>query len=155
MPSVITCPALKWMQEGSLRISSDKAWQFSLPGNGEIIEMLALATGKQFLVPLGSWVASIVLATAAYSLAVRFSNGAKAPALCAILVVFSIPMVEFQAFSAYVDIFGTGFLFAAHVSEWWIYPWTEWLNSFGDDVPTVYGKASGLGGAFATFVVVG
>jgi hypothetical protein len=289
--------ALKWLQEGSLRISSDKAWQFSLPGNGEIIAMLALATGKQFLVPLGSWVASIVLATAAYSLAVRFSNGAKVPALSAILVVFSMPMVEFQAFSAYVDIFGTGFLFAAvtlwthryhsqivaegttpvqslslgalavsglacgvslgtkttflpycamflagviyilwkerhihkepvsllvgiflvgillpstfwnvralhatgnpiypipvslgsheiftgfqpatkllvddppggpsnqgdhkfvrHASEWLIYPWTEWLNSFGDDVPTVNGEASGLGGAFATFVVVG
>jgi hypothetical protein len=289
--------ALRWLQEGSLRIPSDKAWQFSLPGNGEIIEMLALATGKQFLVPLGSWVASIVLATAAYSLAVSFSNGAKAPALSAILVVFSIPMVEFQAFSAYVDIFGTGFLFAAvtlwthryhsqivaerttpvqslslgalavsglacgvslgtkttflpycamflavviyilwkerhihkesvsllvgiflvgillpsvfwnvralqatgnpiypipvslgtheiftgfqpatkllvddppggpsnqgdnkfvrHASEWLIYPWTEWLNSFGDDVPTVYGEASGLGGGFATFVLVG
>jgi hypothetical protein len=289
--------ALRWLQEGSLRISSDKAWQFSLPGNGEIVEMLALATGKQFLVPLGSWVASIVLATAAYSLAVRFSNGAKAPAFSAILVVFSIPMVEFQAFSAYVDIFGTAFLFAAvtvwthryhsqivaerttpvqslslgalavsglacgvslgtkttflpycamflagviyilwkerhihkepvsllvgiflvgvllpsafwnvralqatgnpvypipvslgtheiftgfqpatkllvndppggpsnqgdnkfvrHVSEWLIYPWTEWLNSFGGDFPTVYGEASGLGGAFATFVVVG
>lgn len=292
--------ALRWLQEGSLRVPIDKVWEFSLPGNGEIIQMLALATGKQFLVPLGSWVASMVLAIAAYALAVRFSGGAKTPAWAAILVLFSIPMVEFQSFSGYVDIFGTAFLFAAvtlfgyrydsalaavkpgqarslsltalgvsalacglsagtkttflpycallcvaaicilwrerrihklpvallacvmiigillpsafwyvrdlratgnplypmpvalggHVifpgyeeaasnaekplidhppggaqefgdnkfvrrrTEWWIYPWTEWLRNAGD-FRVVYGEGSGLGGAFATFVVVG
>jgi hypothetical protein len=292
--------ALRWLQEGSLRVPVDKAWQFSLPGNGEVIEMLALATGRQFLIPLGSWVSSIVLAIAAYPFAVRFSGGMKAPAFAAILVLFSIPIIEFQTFSAYVDLFGTAFLFAAvalfgyryhsgieaekttpaqslsltalafsalacglslgtktpflpyctlffgtaiyvlwrerrihnkpfalasgvvvigillpsgfwyirdlratgnplyptqislgshvilpgyetvmshaeklliddppggsanfgdekfvrHQSEWWIYPWTEWLKNVGD-FPTVYGEASGLGGAFATFVVVG
>ena len=292
--------ALRWLQEGSLRVPIDKAWEFSLPGNGEIIQMLALATGKQFLVPLVSWVASIVLAIAAYPLAVRFSSGTKAPALAAILILFSIPIIEFQTFSAYVDLFGVAFLFAAvtlfghryrsgiaaekptqapslsltalavsalacglslgtkttflpycalffgaaicilwrerrmhnkplallasvvvigillpsafwyvrdlqatgnplypmpislgrhvifpgyesvasnaekllidhppggaqeygdkkfvrHQSEWWIYPWTEWLKNAGD-FPIVYGEGSGLGGAFAAFVVVG
>lgn len=105
--------ALRWLQEGSLHIPIDKAWEFSLPGNGEIVQMLALATGRQSLVPLGNWVSSIVLAIAAYSLAVRFSRGAKAPAFAAILVLFSIPIIEFQTFSAYVDLFGTAFLFAA------------------------------------------
>ena len=38
--------AVRWLQEGSLRVPMNKAWQFSLPGNGEIIQMLALATGK-------------------------------------------------------------------------------------------------------------
>ena len=292
--------ALRWLQEGSLRVPSDRAWQFCLPGNGEIIEMLALATGKQFLIPLGSLVSGVVLAIAAYPLAVRFSGGTKAPAFAAILVLLSIPIIEFQTFSAYVDLFGVASLFAAvalfghrydsgvagekttqtqslaltvlaisalacglslgtkttfvpycalffgivmyilwrerrlhnrplallagivvtgmllpsafwfvrdlqatgnplyptpislgrhvifsgyesgasnvkelliddppggsanhgdkkfvrHQSEWWIYPWTEWLNTAGD-FPVVYGEASGLGGAFATFVVVG
>jgi hypothetical protein len=295
--------ALRWLQEGSLRIPVDKAWEFSLPGNSEIIQMFALATGKQFLIPLGSWNSSIVLAIAAYAFAVRFSSGSKAPAFAAILVLFSIPIIEFQTFSAYVDLFGTAFLFAAvilfghryhsgiaalrevkttqarslsltavafsalacglslgtkltfipycalffataiyilwrerrihnkplavlvsvvvigmllpsafwyvrglqatgnpfyptaislgrhvifpgyesvtshpekllieilpggtanhgdkkfvrHQSEWWIYPWTEWLRNAGD-FPIVYGEASGLGGAFATFAVVG
>jgi hypothetical protein len=292
--------AVRWLQEGSLRVPMNKAWQFSLPGNGEIIQMLALATGKQFLIPLGSWVSSVVLAIAAYPLAVRFSGGMKAPAFAAILVLFSIPIFEFQTFSAYVDLFGTAFLFVAvtlfghryypwiatekttqasslsltalavsalacglslgtkttflpycvlffgaaiyilwrerrihnkplallssvvvigmllpsafwyvrdlqatgnplyptpislgrhvifpgyvsvmsnveelliddppggtaehgdkkfvrHASEWWIYPWTEWLKSAGV-FPIVYGEASGLGGAFAGFVVVG
>jgi hypothetical protein len=91
----------------------DKAWEFSLPGNGEIIQMLALATGKQFLIPLGNWVAGIVLLLAAYPIALRFSKGLKSPALAAILILFSIPIIEFQTFSAYVDLFGTAFLFAA------------------------------------------
>jgi hypothetical protein len=105
--------ALRWLQEGSLRIPVDNAWEFSLPGNGEIIQMLALATGKQFLVPLENWVASIVLMIAAYSIAVRFSKGMKHPGFAAILILFSIPIIEFQTFSAYVDLFGTAFLFAA------------------------------------------
>lgn len=288
--------ALRWLQEGTLRVPADKAWQLSLPGNGEIVQMLALATGRQSLTALGSWISGVALAIAAYPLALGFSNGRKAPAFAAILVVFTIPMIEFQVFSAYVDLFGTAFLFAAvalfahryraplvsepttrsqsfshaavvvsalacglslgtkttflpycvlfmgaavyvlwkerrihhqpvprllsvfllaillpsvfwpiralqatgnplyptpvsvgsHVifpgyqpqakllideppggsakhgdqkfvrrpSEWLVYPWTEWLNSFGV-FPTVYGEASGLGGAFASFVIVG
>jgi hypothetical protein len=292
--------AVRWLQEGSLRVPVNRAWEFSLPSNGEIIQMLALATGKQSLIPLGNWLAGIVLLIAAYPIAMRFSKGLKPPALAAILILFSIPIIEFQTFSAYVDLFGTAFLFAAvalfgyryhsgieaekttpaqslsltalafsalacglslgtktpflpyctlffgtaiyvlwrerrihnkpfalasgvvvigillpsgfwyirdlratgnplyptqislgshvilpgyetvmshaeklliddppggsanfgdekfvrHQSEWWIYPWTEWLKNVGD-FPTVYGEASGLGGAFATFVVVG
>lgn len=295
--------ALRWLQEGSLRVPTDKAWQFSGLGNGEIIEMLALATGRQSLVPLVSLLSIVVLAFAAYALAVKFGGGTKSPALAALLIVFSIPMIEFQTFSAYVDLFGVAFLFAAvtlfrdrynsdsapdqeaktaqarslsltavafsalacglslgtkltfipycalffgiaiyilwrerrihnrplallvsivvigmllpsgfwyvrdlqatgnplyptpvslgghaifpgfeavapdannllvydppgglsdhgdrkfvhHRSEWWIYPWTEWLRESGS-FPTVYGEASGLGGAFAAFAVVG
>ena len=287
--------ALRWLQQRSLQIPANSAWQFTLPGNCEIVAMLALATGRQALAALGSWVASTVLAIAAYLLALKFSNGAKGPALAATLVVFTIPVIEFQTFSVYADLFGTAFLFAAialfahryhspgisetmrverfsyaalfgsalacglslgakttfvpysilfvasvvyilskerslhqkpvsmlltlfligmllptafwyvraqhatgnplypigvsignhvvlrgyqpetrHVvdeppggasnhgdmksvrrpAEWFIYPWTEWLNSFGA-FPAAYGEASGLGGAFAAFVTVG
>jgi len=290
--------ALRWLQEGSLHIPVSKTWRLSVLGNGEILMMLALATGKQAFVVLGNWISLIVLLISVFSLAERFTNGKKAPAYAVLLIVLSIPIVEFQVFSAYVDLFGTAFLFAAvtlflnhyraedlaaptrgkarlslsaigvsalacglsfgtkltfcpycalyfsvvaltlwrertihkksvafligmvivgvllpsvfwygrafeatgnplypmriaigdHVifpgyesvgsnagklllpdntflyrgegkfvrraSEWWIYPWTEWLRTPGD-FPVVYGEASGLGGAFATFVVVG
>ena len=105
--------AVRWLQEGSLRVPVNRAWEFSLPSNGEIIQMLALATGKQSLIPLGNWLAGIVLLIAAYPIAMRFSKGLKPPALAAILILFSIPIIEFQTFSAYVDLFGTAFLFAA------------------------------------------
>jgi hypothetical protein len=105
--------ALRWLQEGSLRVPIDKAWQFSGPGNGEIIQMLALATGRQFLIPLGNLLSSVVLGIAAYPIAVKFGGGMKAPALATILIILSIPIIEFQTFSAYVDLFGVAFLFAA------------------------------------------
>lgn len=287
--------ALRWLQEESLRFPVNSAWQFTLPGNCEIAAMLALATGRQYLASLVNCVSSLVLAIAAYPLALRFSKGEKAAAFAAVLVVFTIPMVQFQTFSVYADLFGTAFFVAAvtlfahcyhsqilcetmpvqrsslavlaasalacglslgtkttfvpycalffgivvyvlwkersihnkpvsvllslflagillpsafwygraqyatgnllypmqvsvgthvifpgyqlvtkhvvdeppggasnhgdrkfvrHASEWFIYPWTEWLNGFGY-FPTVYGPSSGLGGAFAAFVVVG
>ena len=44
--------------------------------------------------------------------------------------------------------------FVRRRAEWWIYPWTEWMNVSGS-FPIVYGEGSGFGSAFATFVVVG
>ncbi len=105
--------ALKWLQEGSLRFPVSKAWQFSGPGNDEIIQMLALATGRQALIPLPNLLASAVLAVAAYPLALRFTAKQKGPALAATLILFTIPIIEFQTFSGYVDVFGVALLFSA------------------------------------------
>jgi hypothetical protein len=104
--------AVRWLQDGSLRIPDSKAWQLSLPGNGEIIMMLALATGKQSLVALGNWISIPILMISASFLGLSFCSNKKA-ALDAVLIVLSIPMIEFKAFSGYIDLFGMALLLAA------------------------------------------
>jgi hypothetical protein len=280
--------AARWLRTGSFLIPSTQAWQFSLPGNHELTMMLGLATGRQSLAAWSNWLALAVLSIAIYSLARRLT--APAAAATIVLIALTIPIVEFQVFSGYVDLFGTAFLAAAfelflrsrnqdplslrllfisalacgltlgtktsflpycafyflavawylwrdralprksaisllalvvvamllpsafwyarsfqtfrnpvypmevslhghtllpgykswqartapllvydppggdpsvgdrryvHTkSEWWIYPWTEWMRDPGDP-PFTYGEGSGLGGSFATFVVIG
>jgi hypothetical protein len=280
--------AARWLRTGSFLIPSTQAWQFSLPGNHELTMMLGLATGKQSLAAWSNWLALAVLSLSTYSLARRLTSAPAAAAI--VLISLTIPMVQFQVFSGYVDLFGTAFLAAAfelflrarnqsspslpllfisalasgltlgtktsflpycafyflivawHLwrdralhqksilsllsliviamllpsifwyarsfqtfrnpiypmdvaihdhtllpgykswqartppllvydppggdpsvgdrryvrtkSEWWIYPWTEWMRDPGDP-PFTYGESSGLGGAFATFVIIG
>ena len=105
--------ALRWLQTGSLAIPASKAWRFSLPGNAEIGMMILLATGKESAVVLVNWTALAVLAISTYLLAKRISHGDRLVAATATLLLLSIPMFEFQALSAYVDLFGTAFLVAA------------------------------------------
>ena len=104
--------SLRWLQEGSLRISSSHVWQFSMPANAEIGMMILLATGRQALVPLVNWLALIVLALASYLIAVRCCRDGLA-AFTAVLILLSIPPIQFQTFSAYVDLYGTAFMIAA------------------------------------------
>jgi hypothetical protein len=105
--------ALHWLQSGSLRIPVSRGWQYGLPGNAEIGMMWLLSTGRQCLVPLVNGFAWIVLATATYLIADQVVNRNKPAAAAATGIALSLPMVEFQTFSGYVDLFGTAFLMAA------------------------------------------
>jgi hypothetical protein len=105
--------ALRWLQTGSLGIPASLGWQYGLPGNAEIGMMLLLSTGWQALAPLVNFFALAVLALSTYVIAARLVSGNRVAAYTAMLVMLSLPMVEFQAFSAYVDLFGTAFLAAA------------------------------------------
>jgi hypothetical protein len=105
--------ALRWLQSGSLRIPPSLGWQYGLPGNTEIGMMLLLSTGWQALVPLVNIFALVVLALSTYIIAAQLVSGNRIAAYTAMLVMLSLPIVEFQAFSAYVDLFGTAFLAAA------------------------------------------
>jgi hypothetical protein len=105
--------ALRWLQTGSLAIPPSRAWRFSLSGNAEIGMMLLMATGRQWAVVLVNWIALATLAIATYLLAIRMGRGNGPVAATVTVIVLSIPIVEFQTFSAYVDLFGTAFLTAA------------------------------------------
>lgn len=105
--------ALHWLQSGSLRIPPSLRWQYGLPGNAEIGMMLLLSTGWQALTPLVNVFALIVLVLSTYIIVARLVSGNRVAAFTATLVLISLPIVEFQAFSAYVDLFGTAFLTAA------------------------------------------
>ena len=100
--------ALRWIQTGTMSIPSYGAWQYALPGNAEIGMMLLLSTGRQWLVRLVNLFAAFTMAMAIYLIAHRITLRRGAAEAAAILAL-SLPIVEFQAFSAYVDLFGTAF----------------------------------------------
>jgi hypothetical protein len=105
--------ASRWLQDRSLSLPVPAVWRFSLPGNAEIMMMVLLASGKQSAVVLVNCVAALMLALSSYLLSMAISKGDKVASLTVCLIVLSIPMVEFQAFSAYVDLVGTAAICAA------------------------------------------
>jgi hypothetical protein len=105
--------ALRWLQVGSLGIPASKLWWLSLPGNTEIGMMLFLSTGIESSVVLVNCLAFAVLALSTYGLAMWMGGGNRIAAITVTLITASIPIVEFQAFSAYVDLYGTAFIMAA------------------------------------------
>jgi len=104
--------SVHWLQEGSLRIPDSHVWEFSLPANTEIGMMLLLAAGAQRLLALVNLLAAAILGLSAFLIAKKCHPN-RVAALSATLIVLSLPIVQFQAFSAYVDIYGTAFLVAA------------------------------------------
>jgi hypothetical protein len=104
--------ATRWLQNGSLALPASGAWQFSMPGNAEIGMMVLLGSGTQGAVAIANWVPAAILALSTYLLCMRMS-GSRTAAIAASLIVFSIPMVEAQAFSAYVDLLGTAGILAS------------------------------------------
>ena len=92
--------SVRWLQRGSLGLPASGGWRFSLPGNGEILAMLALSTGKQWLAPLFNWFSCVVLALSLYALVRRLPAGTRAHGLLAVLIALSLSPVFFP------DIFG-------------------------------------------------
>jgi multisubunit Na+/H+ antiporter MnhC subunit len=105
--------ATRWLQDGSLALPSSGAWRFSMPGNAEIGMMILLSSGWQSAVVIASWVPAAIVATATYLLAMWISGERRGTAILCVLLVLSIPMIETQTFSAYVDLLGTAGILAA------------------------------------------
>ena len=104
--------AVRWLQQRSLAMPPSHPWKYSLPGNAEIGMMLWLGTGWQATASLFNTLAAVLTIAATYTLANRFS-GDRGGASLATLVLASIPVIQFQAFLPYVDLFGASFLPAA------------------------------------------
>lgn len=102
-----------WLQTGSLAIPPTRPWRFSLPGNAEIGMMVLLATGIQSSVVLINWIALAALVIAAYLLGRRMNSGNYTVSVTVVVLMLTIPIIEFQTLSAYVDLYGTAFLTAA------------------------------------------
>lgn len=101
--------AVRWLQEGSLALPATSNWHESLPGNAEIVAMLALGTGWQALAEMWNVVSALGLCAGSYLLARGMGVGASG-ALAGGVLVASVPLVLFQTFSAYVDLFGAACL---------------------------------------------
>lgn len=104
--------SVRWFQDGSLAIPEGQLWKASLPGNGEVVSMLLLGTGWQPLAAVMNLPAALIMALSVFYVSSRL--GASRPAsILAALMALSIPMIAFQTFSNYVDLFGAAFLMAA------------------------------------------
>lgn len=104
--------ALKWLQSGTMRVNPALGWQYSLPSNGELPALIALSAGIPRAVTIGNLFAVVLLATSVYLIAWKMTHQST-PSLLAAVVAITLPMVIFQAFELFVDMFGTAFLMAA------------------------------------------
>ncbi len=104
--------AVSWMQRQSLAFPLRPDWRFSLPANCEMGMSLLLGTGWEAASAIFNMLAATVSVSSVYLLCNKYTANRQA-AIIATLMFASIPMVVFQAFGAYVDLFGTSFLLAA------------------------------------------
>ncbi len=104
--------ALRWLQDGTMKITTDTNWHASLPGNVEILEALVLLSGLPHLLGAVEWPAAALLLLASMAISRRFSSS-KVPSYAVATTVALIPMVAKQTFSGYVDLFGVAGLFAS------------------------------------------
>jgi hypothetical protein len=104
--------AVRWFQDGSLRIPPSGAWQFSLPANAEIGMMILLDTGKQSLATVPNWVAAAVCAFGSYVIA-RHVSWSRNAAAASTLIALSLLPVLMQTFSGYVDLYATAYFVAS------------------------------------------
>jgi hypothetical protein len=105
--------ATRWLQEGSLGIPPSGAWRFSMPGNAEIGMMILLSSGWQSATVIASWIPAAIVALSTYLLAMWISGAQRVTSITCTLLILSIPMIQAQTFSAYVDLLGTAGILAA------------------------------------------
>jgi len=96
--------AVRWLQNGSLSIPPN-TWRYALPGNAEIPMMVLLGTGWHSSVLVFNFIGTIILACSAYLIVLRF-NASKAVALVVSTILVSVPLINFQTFLAYTEVYG-------------------------------------------------
>ncbi|HET8827652.1 MAG TPA: hypothetical protein VFM77_21105 [Terriglobales bacterium] len=105
--------ATRWLQEGSLAIPANHVWRFSMPGNAEIGMMVLLSSGWQAAVAFSNWMSLAVVTISTYLLGMWLGGKRRAIAILCMLLVLGLPLLEAQAFSAYVDLLATSGILAA------------------------------------------
>jgi len=132
--------AASWLQAQSLAIPPSADWQFSMPANGNIGQMVLLGAGLERLAFLSNALAYAIAAISVWLLARRLTASAEAALLATVLFVM-LPIVLFHASGAYVDLFGACFILAGAALF-------AWRNAGGDGAAGVrwYGTAIALAG---------
>lgn len=103
--------AVRWLQEQSLAIPESGQWQLSLPANGEMGMMMFLGAGLQRLAFAFNLLAFAISCISLYLLARRITESLHA-AVLGVALFATVPIIQFQAYSAYVDLYGTSFILA-------------------------------------------
>ncbi len=102
---------MRWLADGALTMYPD-ALEYCYPSNCEVWQMMFLSTGSEALLNLSLIPAGIVLALGIAGVSRQLGATSRGAALAAV-VVLVCPMVAFQMFGTYVDMFGTAFIVAS------------------------------------------
>jgi len=102
--------ALRWLQDGTMRITGATSWRASLPANVGILDLLVLSTGHERWLQIVQWPGVLILWLATWRLG-RKLGGSAAAAWPVATTVLMFPMLARQSASGYVDLFGTALMF--------------------------------------------
>ncbi len=109
--------AIRWMQQQSLNpmpgIAIDRTCE-----NGMIVPFLLAFARLERLFPLVHLPKALVVAATVFSLA-RFIEVRPLPAVIAAIIALSVPMVVFQSFSGYVDLYAAASWLSALLAIAW------------------------------------
>lgn len=106
--------ALRWYQENTLRISPHEPWPTSLPGNAEIPMLFAIDTRWEWLLAGSQWV-GIAICFLSVGWLTEHLWRSRPTARLAGLLALSLPMVYYQVFTGYIDVWSSAFLLAGAV----------------------------------------
>jgi hypothetical protein len=101
-----------WLMDGTLAISEKTNWRFGMPGNGVTAMYWFYAAGLSRWTFLAQWPPLACLLASAYSLALGLTRSRNA-ALSCMAVVATLPIVYYQTFNGYIDVFAAAFLMGA------------------------------------------
>ena len=144
--------AVRWLQQRTIDVVPGTIVQ-NYPNNGIIPSYLLLSVGLQRLTSLAMVPQGILLALIVYAITGRLGIG-RLGRLIGTCVVMSIPMVIYQTYSAYVDLFATTAWLASLLA-------LMWASRVSHPSPKrclilVAGLACGIAiGSKLTYVVVG
>ncbi|MCP4592215.1 MAG: phospholipid carrier-dependent glycosyltransferase [bacterium] len=110
--------AVRWMQQHSLNLIPGLFLE-SLPENGMIVPFLMMFAGLERLLPMVQLPNGIMLAVVSYGLARAAGGSPKAALVCA-CITMSIPIVVFQCFSSYIDLYAAVSWLAGLLAITWV-----------------------------------
>ncbi len=102
----------QWLMDGTLAISEKTNWRFGMPGNGETAMYWFYAAGQNRWAFLAQWPSTACLFASAYSLAFSLTRNRNA-AWATTAVAATLPIVYYQTFNGYIDVFAVSFLLGA------------------------------------------
>lgn len=101
-----------WLMDGTLAITQKTNWRFGMPGNGEAAMYWFFAAGRNRWVFLAQWPSTACLLASAYSLALALTRNRNA-AWSTTALAATLPIVYYQTFNGYIDVFSVAFLLGA------------------------------------------
>ena len=101
-----------WLLDGTLAISEKTNWRFGMPGNGETAMYWFYAAGLSEWAFLVQWPPLACLFASSYSMAFGLTRSWNAALSCTAILA-TLPIVYYQTFNGYIDLFAASFTMGA------------------------------------------
>lgn len=109
--------AVRWMQQRSMDLIVGLSCE-SLPENGMIVPCLLSFAKLERLLPATQLPSALLVGLAIYGLTRAVGGSLKSAVVC-VCITMSIPIVAFQSFSSYIDLYGASSWLAALLAVVW------------------------------------